>query len=104
MLYDDLQAAVTEALSATHYSIETAGLNKWFDRTRALCDVSLQVPSGCVVALFGPNGAGKSTLLRVLAALASADSGSARVAGCDLRRDAMDVRRAVGYAGHTNYL
>ena len=104
MLYDDLQAAVTEALSATHYSIEAAGLNKWFGRTRALCDVSLQVPSGCVVALFGPNGAGKSTLLRVLAALASADSGSARLAGCDLRRDAMDVRRAVGYAGHANYL
>ena len=104
MIYDDLHAAITEALSATHYSIEAAGLNKWFGRTRALYDVSLQAPWGCVVALFGPNGAGKSTLLRLLAALTSADSGSARVADCDLRRDAMDVRRAVGYAGHANYL
>lgn len=91
-------------MSATHYSIEAAGLNKWFGRTRALCDVSLRAPWGCVVALFGSNGAGKSTLLRVLAVLASADSGSAHVAGCDLRRDAMDVRRAVGYVGHANHL
>jgi branched-chain amino acid transport system ATP-binding protein len=42
---------------------------------RALSDVSLVVPEGCVVALLGPNGAGKTTTLRAISGLVRPDSG-----------------------------
>ena len=56
------------------------------------------------MALMGANGAGKTTLLRVLACLTSPSSGSARVEGWDIERDAQRVRRVVGFVAHQPYL
>jgi branched-chain amino acid transport system ATP-binding protein len=53
---------------------------------RALSDVSLVVPEGCVVALLGPNGAGKTTTLRVISGLARADGGWLRFGGRSIGR------------------
>ncbi|MDH7510310.1 MAG: phosphate ABC transporter ATP-binding protein PstB [Methanolinea sp.] len=44
--------------------IATEGLNLWYGDTRALADVSIQVPDRKVTALIGPSGCGKSTLIR----------------------------------------
>ena len=63
---------------------------------RALDGLSLDVPAGSVFALLGPNGAGKSTTVRVLTTLTRPDSGTASVAGLDVRRSADAVRRAIG--------
>jgi ABC-2 type transport system ATP-binding protein len=80
-------------------AIEVESLTKRFGGTLALSDVSFSVRQGEVLALLGPNGAGKTTLIRVLTTLLAADSGQARVAGLDVRKDARAIRSLIGLAG-----
>ncbi len=63
---------------------------------RALDGLSISVEPGIVFGLLGPNGAGKSTTVKILTTLAAADSGSATVAGFDVRADPARVRRSIG--------
>lgn len=63
----------------------------------ALRGLSFEVPRGSVFGLLGPNGAGKSTTTKILTTLSLPDSGTARVAGHDVVRDAAAVRRRIGY-------
>src|SRR5205814_7290900 len=58
--------------------------------------VSLEVDEGEFFGLLGPNGAGKTTLINVIAGLARADSGVARVMGADVRADYRRARRLLG--------
>lgn len=64
----------------------------------ALRSVSFEVKKGEICGLAGPNGAGKTTLLRILTTQLLADEGEASVAGWDLRRDPVRVKRSLGYA------
>jgi ABC-2 type transport system ATP-binding protein len=63
----------------------------------AVRGVDLDVESGEVVGFLGPNGAGKTTTLRMLTTLIEPTAGEATVAGHDLRRDPVGVRRNIGY-------
>ena len=81
------------------HAIEATALVKTFGGTRALDGVDLTVPRGTVYGLLGPNGAGKTTTIRILATLLAADSGSARVLGHDVVREAAAVRARVGLTG-----
>jgi ABC-2 type transport system ATP-binding protein len=80
-------------------TIEAAGLEKRFGRTRALDGLDLVAEPGEVVAVLGPNGAGKTTFVRAVATLLRPDAGSLRVAGHDVRREPEAVRRTIGLAG-----
>jgi ABC-2 type transport system ATP-binding protein len=64
--------------------------------TRALKDVSLEVPQG-MFGLLGPNGAGKSTLMRIIATLQDPDEGSISLGDIDVIRDKDKVRQTLGY-------
>lgn len=77
--------------------IELVKLARRYGRVDALRGVSLQVAPGEVYALLGPNGAGKTTALRCLAGLLRPSSGTARVAGMDVRSDPLEVRRRIGF-------
>ncbi len=79
--------------------IEVDNIKKSFGSKDALSGVSLRVEQGSVLGLLGPNGAGKTTLVRILATLLKPDSGSARIAGYDVVRDAESLRFVIGLAG-----
>jgi ABC-2 type transport system ATP-binding protein len=67
----------------------------------AVRGIDLEVAAGEIVGLLGPNGAGKTTTQRMLATLLLPTAGEATVAGCDLRRDPIGVRRQLGYVSQT---
>jgi ABC-2 type transport system ATP-binding protein len=79
-------------------SIVAAGLTRRFGQQTAVDAVDLEVPSGQIFAFLGPNGAGKSTVVRMLTTILAPTSGTARVAGFDVRRDGYQVRLRVGVA------
>lgn len=69
------------------------GVSLFHGKTRALDDIDLDVPAGCMVGLIGPDGVGKSSLLSLIAGASAVRKGSVRVLGGDMA-DAMH-RRAV---------
>jgi len=77
--------------------IEARGLTRRFGSFTAVDGVDLDVRRGEVVGFLGPNGAGKSTLMRMLVGLLPPSSGTARVLGCELPRDAEALRPDIGY-------
>ncbi len=81
--------------------IETYGLARTFkirkQAVTAVRGVDLCVGEGEIVGFLGPNGAGKTTTLKMLTTLLRPTSGSATVAGADLLREPVAVRRAIGY-------
>jgi ABC-2 type transport system ATP-binding protein len=81
------------------YVVETSGLKKSYGDVEALRGIDLRVERGSVFGLLGPNGAGKTTAVRILTTLLPPDSGSARVAGFDVVREAAKVRERIGLAG-----
>jgi len=81
--------------------IDVENLTRHFGRTVALDGVSFHVARGEVVGFLGPNGAGKTTTLRILAGYLPATAGQVRVAGLDVWRDSLAVRRRIGYLPET---
>jgi ABC-2 type transport system ATP-binding protein len=80
----------------TDTMIEARGLIKRFGIITALDGVDLDIAGGSIYALLGPNGAGKTTMINILTTLAQPSAGSARVVGCDVLRQADEVRRRIG--------
>jgi ABC-2 type transport system ATP-binding protein len=77
-------------------AVETDRLCRSFGLRAALSDVTFAVRDGELFGLLGPNGSGKSTLFRILSTLLPPGSGTARVGGHDVVREATAVRHAIG--------
>jgi ABC-2 type transport system ATP-binding protein len=61
------------------HAVEIQYVTKTFDRHKAVDDLSLTVPEGCVYGFIGPNGSGKTTTLRMIMNIIHPDSGSIRL-------------------------
>jgi ABC-2 type transport system ATP-binding protein len=72
-------------------------LTKQFGTQTAVDHLSFEIPAGQIVGFLGPNGAGKSTTLKLLTGMLEPTSGTASVAGFDIRKDAMELKRHVGF-------
>jgi ABC-2 type transport system ATP-binding protein len=72
-------------------------LTKRYGPVTAIRDVSFTVDEGKIVGFLGPNGAGKSTTMKILSCFMAASGGTAAVAGFDVFRQSMEVRRRIGY-------
>lgn len=77
--------------------IKASGLTMHYGPVKALNDVSFEVNRGEVVGLLGPNGAGKSTTMKILTTYLYPSSGTAIVAGVDVLKDPVAVRKKIGY-------
>ena len=78
-------------------AIETIALTRRFGRFTAVDGIGLTVEPGTIFGLLGPNGAGKSTTIKMLTTLLAPSSGTARVAGYDIIKAPVEVRRKIGY-------
>ncbi|MBI5161495.1 MAG: ATP-binding cassette domain-containing protein [Micrococcales bacterium] len=89
--------------------ITAQGLSRTFQTRRgrekvtveAVTGVDLEVAEGEIVGFLGPNGAGKTTTLRMLTTLLRPTSGTAIVAGHDVTKDPVAVRRSIGYVSQS---
>ena len=79
-------------------------LSKWYGNFLAVDRISFEVPKGTIVGFLGPNGAGKTTTIRMLTCYMPPTSGRARVAGYDVFRDSLQVRKHIGYLPESNPL
>jgi ABC-2 type transport system ATP-binding protein len=77
--------------------IEVRDLVKRFGDNTAVNAISFTVNEGEIFGLLGPNGAGKTTTIKVLTTLLLPTSGQALVAGYDVGKKPMEVRRLIGY-------
>src|SRR4051794_18645474 len=77
--------------------IEADHLTIRFGSFTAVNDVSFQIGKGEVFGFLGPNGSGKTTIIRALCGLLPPTEGTGRILGMDVRKDAAEIRRQVGY-------
>jgi ABC-2 type transport system ATP-binding protein len=81
----------------TYSIIEVAHLVKKFKDFAAVDDISFTVEAGEIFAFLGPNGAGKSTTIKMLITLLAPTSGTAAIDRHDIKHQASEVRRTIGY-------
>jgi ABC-2 type transport system ATP-binding protein len=79
------------------YKTHTGTLRRRAKEIEAVRGIDFEVAAGELFGLLGPNGAGKTTTIKMLITLLIPTGGSARVLGLDVVRDALEVRRRIGY-------
>ena len=81
----------------TDIAIEINDLHFSYGRKKVLTGVNLNVPKGSIFGFLGRNGAGKTTLIKTLLGLQKPAAGTAAVLGLDCFKQALDVRKRIGY-------
>jgi len=76
--------------------ISVESLTKEYDGTAAVNDISFEVKKGEIFSLVGPNGAGKTTTVEILECLRDPTSGTAKVLGHDVRKEADQIKEKIG--------
>ncbi|MCL4320511.1 MAG: ATP-binding cassette domain-containing protein, partial [Candidatus Thermoplasmatota archaeon] len=77
--------------------IETHNLSKIYNgKIKAVDDLNIEIGDGEIYGLLGPNGAGKTTTINMLTTRISCTKGTAIVAGYDIRKDSLMVRKTIG--------
>ena len=90
-------AAIEAADLRRTYRTHTGTFRRRAKEIEAVRGIDFHVAEGDLFGLLGPNGAGKTTTIKMLITLLIPTAGSARVLGLDVVRDALAVRRRIGY-------
>lgn len=77
--------------------ISVNNVSKSFKETRALREITFEIPKGTLFGLIGPDGAGKTTLFRIITTLMIPETGTATVKDFDTVKDFRSIRKFVGY-------
>ena len=81
--------------------IEINNLSKTYKNNgiakKVLNDINLEIEPGQIIGYIGPNGAGKSTTVKIICGLLLQFKGNIKVAGFDIRRDAIEIKKKIGY-------
>jgi ABC-2 type transport system ATP-binding protein len=83
--------------TAPDIAIDVEGLTKSFDGRKAVRNLSMRVKRGQIYGFLGPNGSGKTTTIRMLCGLLTPDEGRGTCLGYDIRTEADEIKRHVGY-------
>ena len=75
-------------------AVKIEQVSKSFGSVRAVRDLDLVVPGGCIYGILGPNGAGKTTAIRMMMDIIAPDTGRIEVFGSD---DLTEVKARIGY-------
>ena len=84
-------------MNAYSNAIETFDLSRHFGSFTAVDNINFYVPKGEIFGLLGPNGAGKTTTIRMLCGIIRPSAGNASVLGFDIRKDAEEIKKNIGY-------
>lgn len=84
-------------------SIHVESLTKVYGLQKAVDGISFTAGTG-VLGFLGPNGAGKSTTMKILTGFIPQTSGTAKVDGFDVRTQAIEVKKRIGYLPESNPL
>lgn len=77
--------------------IESINLTKKFGDLIALDNLELKIKKNEIFGIVGPNGAGKTTFIRIVCGVLSPTSGTVHIDGRDIQKDAVDLKRRIGY-------
>jgi ABC-2 type transport system ATP-binding protein len=83
--------------AAPDIAIDVEGLSKSFGGRKVVRNLSLRVKRGEIYGFLGPNGSGKTTTIRMLCGLLTPDEGQGTCLGYDIRTEADEIKRHVGY-------
>lgn len=76
-------------------------VTKYFGGFRALKDISFEIKKGEIVGFLGQNGAGKTTIMRILTSYLPATSGKVFIAGQEVSKNSLAIRKKIGYLPET---
>lgn len=78
-------------------NITLQNLGKNYSGTQVLKNINLQFDAGQIIGYIGPNGAGKSTTIKILTGIITDFEGEVAVLGMDVRKQAMEIKKSIGY-------
>jgi ABC-2 type transport system ATP-binding protein len=82
--------------------IELINLSKTYGNTvKAVDNLNLVIPDGEIFGFLGPNGAGKTTTIKLIAGILNASSGSIKINGLDIEKDALAAKKLIGFVPDT---
>ncbi len=77
--------------------IRVSNLTKRYGNNAAVDGISFGIRKGEIVGFLGPNGAGKTTTMRILTSFLAPDEGTAVIAGFDVIKEPLELRKRIGY-------
>ena len=78
--------------------IELSNVSKTYNgKVKAVDNVTMNIKDGEIFGFLGPNGAGKTTTIKIITGVLSADSGSVKINGIDIKDDALQAKTQFGF-------